>query len=142
MVVILFAAVAAVLALVFCGGNVNPGVVLLILVLVDFAVVVEVVLVNPRVITTEGALGVLAVVVPFVAVGVEVRNRNPGVVLCMEVFVLVVEILRINPAVVPVVGAFGVLAVGLVVPLVISVAVVGAFVELTTLVVVLTPANR
>jgi len=141
-VVILFAAVAAVLALVFCGGNVNPGVVLLILVLVDFAVVVEVVLVNPRVVTTEGALGVLAVVVPFVAVGVEVRNRNPGVVLCMEVFVLVVEVLRINPGVVPVVGAFGVLAVGLVVPLVISVAMVGAFVELTTLVVVLTPANR
>ena len=99
-------------------------------------------LVNPRVVTTEGALGVLAVVVPFVAVGVEVRNRNPGVVLCMEVFVLVVEILRINPGVVPVVGAFGVLAVGLVVPLVISVAVVGAFVELTTLLVVLTPANR
>jgi len=60
----------------------------------------------------------------------------------MEVFVLVVEILRINPGVVPVVGAFGVLAVGLVVPLVISVAVVGAFVELTTLLVVLTPANR
>jgi len=70
------------------------------------------------------------------------RCRNPGVVLCMEVFVLVVEILRINPGVVPVVGAFGVLAVGLVVPLVISVAVVGAFVELTTLLVVLTPANR
>ena len=74
MVVILFAAVAALLALVFCSGNVNHGVVLLILVLVDFAVVVEVVLVKPRVVTTEGALCVLAVVVPFVAVGVEVRN--------------------------------------------------------------------